>query len=388
MTQEIPLPSATAGRSLRLPIVICAIVGAASIVLARSYQRPAPPTEPPAPGMRVGSNSVTLAASAPAWNVIKLGAPSAAEPHWSDAVPARIMFDETRTSRLGSPLGGRITAVMVERGQTVAAGAPVFTVSSPGLAELRSELAKTGLQRATARTNLERVQALVESGSLPAKELVTSKQEVAEAELAVKLAEQKLAALRVSGGADASFTVTAPRTGVVVEKTVSVGQLVDPSNAQLIAIADLSDVWVVADLFESDVGQVAPGTKAKVSVAGGDHDATVDQVSAVVDPDRHTVPVRLRLANPEGALRPNAYATIRFFDPTPVAVSLPSSAVMSDGAQSYVYCKEPTGALKRKNITVGSASGGNVPVLAGLTANDQVVLTGAILLDNQIQLDN
>jgi multidrug efflux pump subunit AcrA (membrane-fusion protein) len=108
----------------------------------------------------------------------------------------------------------------------------------------------------------------------------------------------------------------------------------------------------------------------------------------VVDPDRHTVPVRLRLANPDGALRPNAYATIRFFDPTPVAVALPSAAVMSDGAQSYVYCQEPTGALKRRNVTVGSASGGNVPVLSGIAPTDQIVLTGAILLDNQIQLDN
>ena len=388
MTQEIPLPSATAGRSLRLPIVICAIVGAASIVLARSYQRPAPPTEPPAPGMRVGSNSVTLAASAPAWNVIKLGAPSAAEPHWSDAVPARIMFDEARTSRLGSPLAGRVTSVTVERGQHVKTGAALFTVSSPSLAELRAELAKTTGQRATARISLERVQALVDAGSLPAKELVTSKQEAAEAELAVKLAEQKLASLRVAGGGDASFTVTAPRDGVVVEKNLSVGQLVDPGNGSLLAIADLSDVWVVADLFENDVGALGPGTKAKVSVAGSERDATVEQVSAIVDPERHTVPVRLRLANPDGALRPNAYATIRWFDPSPAAVSLPAAAVMSDGAQSYVYLKEPTGELKRHDIKVGSTTGGKVPVLAGVSATDQVVLSGAILLDNQLQLDN
>src|SRR6185369_4808635 len=110
---------------------------------------------------------------------------------------------------------------------------------------------------------LDRVQALVDAGSLPAKELVTAKQDVAEAELAVKLAEQKLASLRVSGGGEASFTVTAPRAGVVVEKTLTTGQLVDPSNGSLVAIADLSDVWVVADLFESDAGALAAGTKAK-----------------------------------------------------------------------------------------------------------------------------
>jgi multidrug efflux pump subunit AcrA (membrane-fusion protein) len=147
---------------------------------------------------------------------------------------------------------------------------------------------------------------------------------------------------------------------------------------------------VVADLFESDAGGVTPGAKAKVSLPGGaaDRDATVDQVSSVVDPERHTVPVRLRLTNPDGALRPNAYATIRIFDPTAAVVALPMSAVLSDGAQSYVYRKEPDGALRRHDITVGTASGSTIPVIAGLTATDQIVLSGAILLDNQIQLDN
>jgi len=388
MTQEAPLPSATAGRSLRLPVFISAIVSVTSILLARAYHRPDPPTEPPAPGMRVGSNSVTLAASAPAWNVIKLGTPTAAEPHWGDPIPARIMFDEAHTSRLGSPLAGRITAVMVERGQHIASGTALFTVSSPNLAELRSELAKTAGQRAVAHTSLDRVQALVDAGSLPAKELVTAKQEAAEADLAEKLAEQKLAALRVAGGGDASFTVSAPRAGVVVEKALSVGQPVDPSNGSLLAIADLSDVWVVADLFENDVGTLVPGTKAKVTVGTSEREAAVEQISSIVDPDRHTVPIRLRLPNPDGALRPNAYATIRIFDPTPAAVALPASAVMSDGAQSYVYRKEPSGELKRHEITVGSVAAGKVPVLAGLSATDQVVLSGAILLDNQIQLDN
>jgi membrane fusion protein, heavy metal efflux system len=391
MNQEIPLPSATAGRALRLPMVICAAIGVSAIIGARYYHRAEPPAEPPAPGMRVGSNAVTLSGDAPAWKVIKLGVPAAAEPQWSDPIPARVMFDEARTARMGSPLAGRVTAVAAERGQRVRAGATLFTVSSPNLAELRSELARTSAQRTTAHTNLDRIQALVDAGSLPAKELVTSKQEATEADLAVQLAQRKLESLRVTGGGDTSFTVTAPRDGVVVEKTVTSGQLVDPSNGSLMAIADLSDVWVVADVFEDDAGALAPGTKAKVSFSGGntgERDAAVEQVSAVVDPDRHTVPVRLRLANADGALRPNAYATIRLFNPVHAAVTLPAGAVLSDGAKSYVYRKEPDGALRRHDITVGSAVSGSVPVIAGLTAADQVVVSGAILLDNQIQLDN
>src|SRR5262249_32883356 len=178
-----------------------------------------------APGMRGGSTSVALASGAPAWKVIKLGAPGTAQPHWSDPVPGRVVFDETRTSRLGSPLAGRGTAVLVERGQHVKPGAPPVTVSSPSLAQLRTGLAKATAQRTTAHTNLDRVQALVDAGSLPAKELVTARQEATEADLAVQLADQKLAALKVAGGGDTSFTVSSPRDGVVVEKTVNSGQL-------------------------------------------------------------------------------------------------------------------------------------------------------------------
>ena len=133
---------------------------------------------------------------------------------------------------------------------------------------------------------------------------------------------------------------------------------------------------------------IARGTKAKVTAGPVEREGEIDHVSGVVDPERHTVPVRVRLANIDGALRPNAYTTVRFFDPTTAKVALPSTAVMSDGAKSYVYVKQATGELKRKDITVGAVSDGKVPVLAGLEVTDQVVLRGAILLDNQIQLDN
>ena len=242
---------------------------------------------------------------------------------------------------MGSPLAGRVTGVLVERGQHVKMGERLFTVSSPGLAELHAELEKSAVEAGTAKVNYDRTSALVDAGSLPAKELVTAQQAVAEAELAVRLANSKLSSLEVAGTGEASFTVTAPRDGVVVEKTLNVGQNVDASSGSVMAIADLSDVWVVADLFENGVGQLVQGTKAKVIIGGTTEvDGQVDQGSAVGDPDRHTVPVRVRLANLEGTLRPNAYAQIKFYDPNTAKVALPASAVLSDGLTSYVYVKE------------------------------------------------
>jgi cobalt-zinc-cadmium efflux system membrane fusion protein len=388
--QAIPAaPERGQASPLRLPILTGAIIlGLGAIVLARHYKRPDPPTEPAAPGMTVGSDGVTLTNDAPMWGVVKLAPAQPSEPHWTDPVPARIVFDEARTSRLGSPLAGRVTSVMVERGQHVKSGDKLFTVSSPNLAELRADLEKANVEAATAKVNFDRTKALVDAGSLPAKEMVTAQQQVAEAELAVRLASQKLSSLKVAGAGEASFTVSAPRDGVVVEKTINVGQNVDASSGSVLAIADLSDVWVVADLFENDIGQLVTGTKAKVVVGTNELDGEVDQVSAVVDPDRHTVPVRVRLANLDGSLRPNAYAQIKFFDPTTAKVALPASAVLSDGVTTYVYIKDKSGQLKRRIVTAGSASAGKMPILSGVEPGDQVVVQGAILLDNQIQLDN
>jgi multidrug efflux pump subunit AcrA (membrane-fusion protein) len=202
----------------------------------------------------------------------------------------------------------------------------------------------------------------------------------------VHLAADKLASLKVTAAGDSQFTVTAPRDGVVVEKAAAVGQQIDASTGSLMAIADLGDVWVVADVFETDVRGVEPGTPVKVAVGNTEVGDTVDQVSAVVDPDRHTVPVRITLANPNADLRPNAYAQVRFLAASEASPTVPAAAVLSDGAHSYVYAKAPDGALRRRVITTASVSGAEVPVLAGLTVADEVVTSGAILLDNEIKL--
>lgn len=388
MNEQASVSVGTTRPALRIPILIGAVVAASAIVLLASrYHRPDPPTETRAPGMTVGSNAVTLAPGAPQWSVIKLAPAKPATPQWTDAIPGRIVFDEAHASRLGTPLAGRVTSIAVERGQHVKANTPLYTISSPSLAELRAERDKAVVERTTAHANLDRTQALVDAQSLPGKELVTAKQQVAEAELAVRLAEQKLAALHVAGSGESAFTVTAPRDGVVVEKNLAVGQEVDASSGTVMAIADLASVWVVADLFENDAGTITSGTRAKVIVGNAELEGVVDQVSAVVDPERHTIPVRVKLANPEGALRPNAYAQIRFFDPRPSTATLPTTAVLSDGAHNYVYVND-RGSLVRRDIAIGTPSNGEVPVISGLGPNDQVVVQGAILLDNQIQLDN
>jgi RND family efflux transporter MFP subunit len=393
------LPSASPPakpRTRGLVLVAALLVSAGAVVAAVHYRRPDPPPDVPAPGMKVGSDNVALEGNAPQWSSVKVGKAVAAQPRWSDSSPARVVIDETKTSRIGSPLEGRVTAVNVQRGQIVKTGAILFVVSSPNLAELRADRDKAVVEQATAKANLDRTQALVDANALPAKELIAAQSQYAEAQLAVRTAQSKLASLNVQGTGAGGFSVTAPRDGVVVERNVDLGQTVTAEAGGLIVIADLSTVWVVVDLFEEDVGRLEPGAKAKVtlkSLPGVEFDGVVDQVSAVVDPDRHTVPVRVRLDNPNGQLRPHSYAQVQFFEPSPAQVEVPASAVMSDGDKSYVYVASPGKdgkgySFARRDVVAGALHEGTVPIYAGLQVGEPVAVQGAVLLDNQIQISN
>src|SRR2546425_1401361 len=214
---------------------------------------------------------------------------------------------------------------------------------------------------------------------------------VKEAEMALKAASAKVDALRVSEKADNEFTLTAPRQGVVVEKSILVGQEVAPdASTALMVVADLSSVCILADLFESEASAVREGAAALVtspSIPELSAQGKVDMVSAVVNPDRHTVPIRVRLANPDGALRPNIYARVRFATNARAGtVEVPTTALITDGAHQYVYVRDAKGRFARREILAGPARDGRVPVLTGLTAGETIVAEGGLLLDNQIVL--
>ncbi len=396
MTNE-PIPIARAGRGARwsrtVGVAVAVVIAGLAMTFARGYRRPAPLAEPRPPGMTVGSDSVALAPGAPQWSVLEVENAGPAEPNWTAPIPARVVFDESRTVRLGTPLAGRVSAVYVTGGQPVKAGDPLFVVSSASLTDLVANQQRARVERDTARASLRRTEDAVDAQVIPEKELVAARQALANAELAVKLAEAKLQSLHVRSASGApsgaSFTVTATRDGVVVERQVALGQTVSSDNGSLIAIADLSSVWVVADVFGSQLAAVQPGTRARILLGDSAdvREAVVDQVAQVIDPDRHAVPVRIRIANPDGALRPNAHVQVRLLDPAPSLAMLPASAVMSDGKASFVYVEHPRGVFRRRNISVGAVSGGRVPVTAGLTVTDRVVVQGAILLDNEIALD-
>ncbi len=364
-------------------------VSALAMLAAVSFQRKPPPEATQPAGMKVHASGISIESGAPQWKVLKVGSAVAPTERWSDPYPARFKVDEAFAAKVGSPLAGRVTSVFIELGQKVTSGQPLFSVTSPDIAELRAAQQKAAVDLDVSKAAYERVKAMVEARALPAKDEIESNQQLRQAELSLKLAQTKLRSLKVSASADNEFKVLAPRDGAVIEKFVLPSQRVNMDDT-LVSIADLDAVWVVADLFEADAVGLSAGMKARVSspsLPGFVAEADVERVSSVVDPDRHTVGVRVRLGNADGRIRPNTFAEVRFLTAAVAgSTEIAASALVSDGPKQYVYVQDAPGHFRRRDVVAGAVRDGRIAILSGLKPGDSVVEQGAVLLDNQIDL--
>ncbi|HEX2732855.1 MAG TPA: efflux RND transporter periplasmic adaptor subunit [Polyangiaceae bacterium] len=372
-------------------LAVALAISTGLVAAAAKFERPAPAESPPNNDVKVQGTTVSVAQSAPQWKVLELAPAIAATDSWTDPVPATVKVDETKAARVGSPLGGRVIKVFVELGQPVKAGDPLFSIASPQLADLSESEIRARVDLDAAKAAHDRIAALVDARALPAKEALNAERDLKSAEAAHRMASARLSALKVSSRSDNEFLVKSPRDGNVVEKNVLPGQEVgESSESVLMTIAELSSVWVVADLFESNANGIEIGTKVRVEVTsnpGRKIEGEVELVSAVVDPERHTVPVRVRLDNTTASLKPNTFARMEFLAKPPAGtVEISASALVSDGEDQYVYVQGQDQSFGRRSVTAGSVHQGKIPIYSGLKAGDVVVQNGGVLLDNQIQL--
>jgi len=226
----------------------------------------------------------------------------------------------------------------------------------------------------------------------PEKDLITAEQDLRQAHLAREAAELKLRSVPVSAAADGLYWITAPRAGVVVERTVLVGQEVGPDRSDpLLVIGELDEVIVAVDMPESAVADLHLGQPARITspaVPGRELSGQVEYIGEVVDPVRRMVNVRLRVINSDRALRPNAFVQAAFVAEGETRIVVPAEAVVSDDQQSFVFVQTPDQPqhLQRRAVLIGRHREGKVEILSGLQPGETFVGKGALLLLNAIDL--
>ena len=349
--------------------------------------------------MRTGSglarsavlSAQAIEAKALRWQSLHVEAAEPAEPRWTDPFSGVLQLDESKLARVGVPLAGRVVRVYAELGYEIQPGDPLFSVASADLASFGAERRQAALALEAAEATLARTEALVSARALPAPELAEATQRRKLAELSLQVARSKQNSLHVRLDSAHEFTVRAPRAGRVVEKHLAVGQQLSArAEHTLLTIAELSSLWFSADLFEADLPGISPGTVVSITLPSlPDRILTgeVAAVSSLVDPERRSVAVRVRVANPDGKLKANMFAKARFLTtPAPGTVSVAASAVRSDGNREYVYVRGADGEFERRAVTSGSVVAGRALILAGLAAGEEVAVRGMTLLDNRLAL--
>ena len=315
--------------------------------------------------------------------------------------PAKVVLNPNRIARIALPVPGRVTRLLVALGDAVTPGQPLLTIDSPDAhAAIAAALQADATERqakatlAKAQRDLDRTGRLFEVGAGAKKDVEAAHNDHLQAQEALAqaqaLRQQALRKLTLLGLHSSDFgqqiVVRAPFAGKVTEISVGPGDYRSDTSAPLLTIADLSKVWVSADVPEPSLRFVGLGEPVDiefVAYPGETFHGRVTRVADTLDPQARTLKVHVELANPDGRLRPEMFGRLRHPGALHTLPGLPPAAVVQAYGRSLVFVEQAPGQFERREVVLGARRGDMVPVLSGLSAGERVVVEGAVLLKDR-----
>ncbi len=304
--------------------------------------------------------------------------------------PANLTFDQNRVAAVRSPVSGIVREVLVDLGEQVDVGDPMFVLASAEVGDLQAQVRSAREELKATEANLARQRRLQRDGIAAARKVEVAEQEAEAARARLNSVRSALQIAGSSGGAG-RFTVRAPIAGAVVERMPVVGTFADTSTP-LATVADATAMWAIIDVPERDATAVHPGQSVKISVdgaAGLTSAGEVTWVSPVVDPRTRTVKVRADIENHDGRLRANQFATATIGTAAAQrGVVVPHDAIQRVEDAAVLFVRREEGVYIPRAVELGPAMGDLIQVRQGVQVGDSVVTTGAFLLKTELKRDS
>src|SRR5437870_1032487 len=301
-------------------------------------------------------------------------------------VLGEIGVNEEKYAEVGSPITARVGEVLVGIGDTVTQGQPLAVLESVELGKARAEVIAAHARVEFTQQSLARKRGL--EGVVPRREVEEAQAAAVAAAADLRAAEAGLRALggeAADGVADtARFQVRTPVAGVVIDRDVARGRMVEPTHA-LFRVADLSRLWLTVHAFERDAVRVSPGAEARVSLAalpGRSFAGTVALIGRRVDPSSRTIAVRIDLENEHGLFRPgmSANAWLPLGEGGALMITVPTASVQRLHDGWAVFIPRGEGVFEPRPVGRGRDLAGEVEIVQGLTPGETVVVEGSFLL--------
>jgi membrane fusion protein, heavy metal efflux system len=378
-------------RSLRA-LAAAALAGIALVALSACGSRPdAAATAEATP------QNVTLTAAQ--LQHIQLVTVTRADFHKTIEVAGVVDFDNDQSTSVASPISGLVTRLLVAPGQQVAAGQALAMVDSSDFAAATSAYAKAVATARTTRQLADTDKELAQHNGVSAREAQQAETDAVNAAADRDAALQALQALKldpkaikeIQAGQPISHiegVIRAPIAGTVVEKLITPGQLLQAGTTPAFTVANLSKVWVLAQVSGADLASVKVGDLADIEtgvgpdLGAGNVTGTVDNVAALVNPDTRAVTARVAVANPGGLLKKAMYVRVRLHSRQASSGLLaPVSSILRDDENlPFVYVAQPKGGFARRRVTLGYRTGDQFEIPSGLQAGDRIVGDGGVFV--------
>lgn len=310
-------------------------------------------------------------------------------------VAGRIDFDEQRLARIGATVTGRVTEVDAVLGQAVKKGEVLARMNSSELSSQQLAYLKARAELELNRRNAGRAKQLFEADVIGAAELQRRESAFQISVAEARAAADQLALLGVSpaaidrlgklGEVNSVTPVVASLDGVVVERKLAQGQVVQPADA-LFVVADLSRLWAVAQVPEQQVSQVKVGQSVSIEVPSLGNEKLVGKlifVGHTINPETRTVLVRTELDNRDGRLKPAMLASMLIEAKAVDRLVIPASSVVRENDEDHVFVAEGEGAFRLLKVKLGPEQGGQRAVLSGLMGKEKLVIDGTFHLNNE-----
>jgi membrane fusion protein, heavy metal efflux system len=350
-----------------------------------------PSDNPPAPT----ANSSNVALTPAQRQNIRLFTVAEAKFHKTIDTTGSVDFDNDQATSVLAPFSGPVSRLVVSLGQNVKKGDALAMVDSPDFATAIGAYRKAITTAKTMRQVADTDKDLLQHNGVSQRDAQQAQTDAANAEADRETARQSLVSLNVDPKIVKDIeeghvvsriegTIRSPISGTVVEKLISPGQLLQAGSTPCFTVADLSRVWVTAQVFGSTLSSIDVGDPSDVRTDFDSKMLTgkVDNISALVDPNTRAVGVRVIVDNPNGLLKKQMYVRVLIHSSKEESgLLVPVSAVLRDDENlPFVYVAQPNGGFARARVTLGYRDGERYEITEGLQAGDQTIVDGALFV--------
>ena len=397
-------------RTVILITILAAVAAIIVLISTRILSKASTPVAPTAEATTAPEpNSVIIDASQ--MQSIKLDKAASQTFRVEKIATGKIAFNDEVMTPVFSPYTGRVIRLLAKPGEVIKQGSPLVEIDTPDLVQSETDLITAGIALAKSKATLElarrteaRQHHLYLNKAVSLKDWEQAESDVKSAEREVSSSESVLAGARARLRAigktepeidrieadhqvDRVMRVPSPIAGTITARKVGPGQYVKPDSTDpMFTVADLSSIWLLADVYESDVPLLKIGQPVEVSVSafpGESFVARVSYIGPAVDPTTHRVSVRAVINNRGQRLKPEMFASFRITTNTTIeSLAVPTGAVLRDSSKASVWISQGNYQFVKRGVTLGLIQNDYAQVISGIQAGEKVVVEGSLFLDN------